>query len=315
MDTHQNAPMTPVGRLRMVEAVLEGETIGSVAERHRTDRKTVRKWVSRFRTEGAQGLRDRSSRPRCSPTAIARGTVQRVISLRRRRWSMPSIALELRISRATVSRVLARAGLSRLSAVEPAPLPRRYERARPGELLHIDSKRLARIEQTGHRITGNPRDHVRGAGYEAAFVAVDDHSRIGFAQMFADESKRSAAAFLDHAARYYQHLGVTVRCIMTDNAWVFRSLPFVAACQRWHLRHIFIKPYTPQTNGKAERFIQTALREWAYGRRYRHSRERCAHLPEWLHRYNWHRPHMALAGRPPITRLPIHGDNLLRLHT
>jgi transposase InsO family protein len=299
----------------MVEAVLEGATICAVAQRHGIDRKTVRKWLSRYRAEGDKGLRDRSSRPWRSPTAIARGTTQRVISLRRRRWNMPSIARELRISRATVSRVLARAGLSRLSSLEPAPLPRRYERALPGELLHIDSKRLARIEKTGHRVTGNPRDHVRGAGYEAAFVAIDDHSRVGFAQMFADESKRSAAAFLDQAAAYYQHLGVRVRCVMTDNAWVFRSLPFVAACRRWHLRHIFIKPYTPQTNGKAERFIQTALREWAYGRRYRRSRERTAYLAEWLHRYNWHRPHSALAGRAPITRLSVDGDNLLRLHT
>lgn len=315
VDTHQNAPMTPAGRLRMVQAVLAGERIASVAERCRTDRKTVGKWVGRYRVEGEPGLRDRSSRPRRSPTAVARGTAQRAITLRRRRWTMASIATELRISRATVARVLARRGLSRLAALDPAPLPRRYERARPGELLHIDSKRLARIEQIGHRVTGDRRDHVRGAGYEAAFVAIDDHSRVGFAEMFADERKPSAAAFLDHAARYYCDLGVRVRCIMTDNAKIFRSLPFTAACRRWHLRHIFTKFYTPRTNGKAERFIQTALREWAYGRRYRHSRERRAYLPEWLHRYNWHRPHSALAGRAPITRLSLDGDNLLRLHT
>jgi transposase InsO family protein len=228
---------------------------------------------------------------------------------------MASIAAELRIARATVSRVLARAGLSRLAALDPAPLPRRYERARPGELLHIDSKKLAFIERTGHRITGDRHDHVRGAGWEAAFVAIDDRSRVGFVEMFADERKRSAAAFLDHAARYYRDLGVRVRCIMTDNAKVFRSLPFTAVCRRWRLRHIFTKRYTPRTNGKAERFIQTALREWAYGRTYRHSRERTAYLPEWLHRYNWHRPHSALAGHPPISRLSIDGDNLVRLHT
>jgi transposase InsO family protein len=315
VDTHKNAPMTPVGRLRMVEAVLAGETIQAVAQRGRTDRKTVRKWVNRYRAERAAGLCDRSSRPHHSPTAIARGTAQRVITLRQRRWTMASIAAELRLSRATVSRVLARAGLSRLAALDPAPLPRRYERARPGELLHIDSKKLACIQRTGHRVTGDPRDHVRGAGWEAAFVAIDDRSRVGFAEMFADERKRSAAAFLDHAARYYRDLGVRVRCIMTDNAKVFRSLSFVAACRRWRLRHIFTKFYTPRTNGKAERFIQTALREWAYGRTYRHSRERTAYLPDWLHRYNWHRPHSALAGRPPISRLSIAGDNLLRLHT
>ena len=315
VDTHKNAPMTPAGRLRMVQAVAAGEPIRSVAQRCRTDRKCVRKWVLRYRAEGELGLRDRSSRPHRSPYAIPRGTAQRVLTLRQRRWTMASIAAELQISRATVSRVLARAGLSRLAALDPAPLPRRYERARPGELLHIDSKKLARIERTGHRVTGNPQDHVRGVGYEAAFVAIDDRSRVGFAEMFADERKPSAAAFLDHAARYYATLGVRVRCIMTDNAKVFRSLPFIAACRRWRLRHIFTRFYTPRTNGKAERFIQTALREWAYGRSYRHSRERTAYLPEWLHRYNWHRPHSALAGRPPISRLSIDGDNLLRLHT
>jgi len=314
VDTHKNAPMTPAGRLRMVQAVTAGEPLRSVAQRCGTDRKSVRKWVQRYRSEGEGGLRDRSSRPHCSPRAIARGTAQRVITLRRRRWTMASIATELRISRATVSRVLARAGLSRLAALDPAPLPRRYERARPGELLHIDSKKLARIERTGHRVTGNLQDHVRGAGWEAAFVAIDDRSRVAFAEMFADERKRSAASFLEHAARYYQQLGVRVRCIMTDNAKVFRSLPFLAVCRRWRLRHIFTKIYTPRTNGKAERFIQTGLREWAYGRRYRHSRERTAYLAEWLHRYNWHRPHSALAGRPPISRLSIDGDNLLRLH-
>lgn len=227
---------------------------------------------------------------------------------------MAHIASELRISRATVSRVLARAGLSRLAALDPAPLPRRYERARPGELLHIDSKKLGRIERTGHHITGDRQDRVRGAGWEAAFVAIDDHSRVGFAQMLADERKDSAAAFLDHAARYYRDLGVRVRCIMTDNARVFRSLPFIAVCRRWRLQHIRTKIYTPRTNGKAERFIQTALREWAYGRSYRHSRERIAYLPEWLHRYNWHRPHSALGGHPPISRLGLDGDTLLRLH-
>lgn len=315
MDTHKNAPMTPAGRLRMVQAVVAGEPIGTVAQRTGIDRKSVRKWVMRYRVEGEAGLRDRSSRPHRSPRTIARGTAQRIITLRRRRWTMPHIARELRVSRATVSRVLARAGLSRLTALDAAPLPRRYERARPGELLHLDSKKLACIERTGHRITGDPRDHVRGAGWETAFVAIDDHSRVAFAEMFADERKRSAAAFLEHAARYYRDLGVRVGCIMTDNAKVFRSLPFIAVCRRWRLRHIFTRIYTPRTNGKAERFIQTALREWAYGRTYRHSRERTAYLPEWLHRYNWHRPHSALTGHPPISRLALDGDNLLRLHT
>jgi len=188
----------------MVQAVMAGEPIRVAAQRWQLDRKSIRKWVLRYRTEGEAGLRDRSSRPHRSPRAIARGTAQRVVTLRQRRWTMANIAAELRISRASVSRVLARAGLSRLAALDPPPLPRRYERARPGELLHIDSKKLARIERTGHRVTGNRHDHVRGAGWEAAFVAIDDRSRVGFAEMFTDERKRSAAAFLDHAARYYR---------------------------------------------------------------------------------------------------------------
>jgi transposase len=204
VDTHKNAPMTPAGRLRMVQSVMAGEPIRSAAQRCGMDRKSVRKWVLRYRAEGEGGLRDRSSRPHRSPRAIPRGTAQRVITLRQRRWTMAHIATELHISRATVSRVLARAGLSRLAALDPAPLPRRYERARSGDLLHIDSKKLARIERTGHRITGNPQDHVRGVGYEAAFVAIDDRSRVAFAEMHSDERKASAAAFLDHAARYYR---------------------------------------------------------------------------------------------------------------
>ena len=303
VDTHKNAPMTPVGRLRMVQAVEAGESMRAVAYQCRTDPKSVRKWVQRYRTEGEAGLRDRSSRPHRSPRAIARATAQRVITLRRRRWTMSHIAAELRISRATVSRVLARAGLSRLAALEPAPLPCRYERARPGELLHIDSKKLARIERTGHRITGNPQDHVRGVGYEAAFVAIDDRSRVAFAEMFADERKRSAAAFLDHAARYYATLGVRVRCIMTDNAKVFRSLPFTAICRRWRLRHIFTKLYTPRTNGKAERFIQTLVNRWAYGAIYNTSAERTTALPGWLNYYNYQRRHGSLSHKTPETRL------------
>jgi len=315
VDSHKNAPMTPVGRLRMVRAVLAGEPARSVALRFATDRKTVGKWVTRYRFEGEAGLRDRSSRPRRSPAAIARGTSQRVLTLRRRRWTMASIAVELHISRATVSRILVRAGLNRLSALEPAPLPRRYERKRPGDLLHIDTKKLARIAQVGHRVTGNPRDSVEGAGWEYAFIGIDDRSRVGVGQMLADERKRSAVAFLEYALAYYRMLGVRIRRVMTDNAKIFHSKLFAAACARAKLRHLFTKPYTPRTNGKAERFIQTAMRECFYGRVYRHSRERAAYFPEWLHRYNWHRPHAALGGQPPISRLQLAGGDVLRLHS
>jgi transposase InsO family protein len=314
VDSHKNAPMTPEGRMRMVRAVLSGESISAVATRSRVDRKSVRKWVLRYQAEGELGLVDRSSRPHSSPQAIATGTAQRVVTLRRQRWTMGHIAAQLRISRATVSRVLARAGLSRLAALDPAPLPRRYEWARPGDLVHIDTKKLARIEQVGHRITGDHSRRVEGAGWEYAFVGVDDHSRTVFGEMLNDERKQEAAAFLEHAVGYYRYLGVRVRRVMTDNAKIFHSKLFQGTCRRLNIRHLFTKPYTPRTNGKAERFIQTAMRECFYGRAFRHSRERTAYFADWLHRYNWHRPHTSLSGRPPISRVPLTGNNVLRLH-
>lgn len=315
MDSHKNAPMTAAGRMRMVRAVLGGQPVSDVAKAFCVDRKTVRKWANRFRDGGPEALVDCSSRPRHSPERIARGTAQRVVTLRRRRWTMEQISRELGISRSTVSRVLGRAGLSRLESLDPPPPRQRYERERPGELLHIDTKKLGRIEAVGHRITGDPRDQVRGAGWEFAFVGIDDHSRVGFAQMAPDERKQTAAQFLRNAAAYYRHLGVRVERVMTDNGPAFRSLNFAGACRELGIKHIFTKAYTPQTNGKAERFIQTALREWAYSRAYRHSDQRTAALPGFLHRYNWHRPHSSLGGNPPISRLSLTGDNVLKLHS
>jgi transposase InsO family protein len=315
VDTHKNAPFTAQGRLRMVQAVIEGRSVSSVAQAFRVNRKTVRKWVRRFEEGGREGLRDASCRPRHSPARMAKGTAQRIVSLRRRRWTMAQIASELRISRATVARTLARVGLSRLANLDPPPLAVRYERKHPGDLLHIDTKKLGRILKVGHRITGNPRDSVPGAGWEFAFVCVDDHSRVGFAQMAADERKRTAATFLKSAVAYYRHLGVKVRSVMTDNGPAFHSKVFARTCQALRVRHLFTKPYRPQTNGKAERFIQSALREWAYARAYRHSTERTKNLSHWLHRYNWHRPHAGLAGQVPISRLGLSEENVMRLHT
>ncbi len=315
MDTHKNAPMTPEGRLRMVQAVLSGESVAAVAARFGVDRKTVRKWQERFAAAGTAGLSDRSSRPHHSPTAIARGTAQRVISLRRHRQTMRSIARTLLISMATVSRVLAKAGLSRLAALDPPPPPNRYERAAPGELLHIDIKRLGAIRGVGHRITGDRTRRARGAGYDVTYVAIDDHSRVAFAEVWPAERADCAAGFLDHALAYYRSLGVRVERVLTDNGKVFDSKLFVQVCDQHRLKRLHTRYYRPQTNGKAERFIQTALREWAYGRTYRHSRQRTARLPLWVHEYNWHRPHSSLGGQPPISRLQLTGDNVLRLHS
>jgi transposase InsO family protein len=316
VDTHKNAPMTPEGRLRMVQAVTGGEAVSAVATRFDVDRKTVRKWLQRFLAEGMAGLADRSSRPRRSPTAIARGTAQRVITLRRQRCTMRSIAQPLGLAMATVSRVLARAGLSRLAALDPPPPPNRYERAAPGELLHIDIKRLAGIRGVGHRITGDRRGHrARGVDYDFTYVAIDDHSRVAFAEVWPAERADCAAGFLDHALAYYRSLGLRIERVMTDNGKVFDSGLFVRVCDQHQIKRLHTRFYRPQTNGKAERFIQTALREWAYGRTYRHSRQRTARLPRWIHEYNWHRPHSSLAGKPPISRLQLAGDNVLSLHS
>lgn len=315
MDSHKNAPLTPEGRFRLVQAVEMGQSIADVSRSFHVDRKTARKWVKRFESLGPAGLEDRSCRPKRSPRQIPRGTAQRIVQLRRRRWTMEHISRELHVSRATVSRTLARAGLSHLSALDPVELPRRYERDAPGELLHIDIKKLGRIGRVGHRITGDRRDRMEGIGWEHVYVAIDDHSRVGFSQIEPFENAECATHFLGAAIQYYRSLGVRIERVITDNAKVFGSQPFVALCKAQRIKQRRTRFYRPQTNGKAERFIQSALREWAYAHAYRNSRERALRLPRWLHSYNWHRPHASLGGHPPISRLQLSGDKLLRLHT
>jgi transposase InsO family protein len=240
--------------------------------------------------------------------------------LRRQRYSGGQIAAELAISPATVSRILRRLGLNRLSALEPAEPVRRYERQHPGELIHIDIKKLGKFNQIGHRITGdrtgqsNLRARGHGPGWEYVHVCIDDASRIAFSQVMKNEKRGCAIAFLKAAVAYYASLGVTVERVMTDNGSCYKSFAFQKACRRLGLKHIRTRPYTPKTNGKAERFIQTALREWAYARAYPTSDRRAAELPVWLHRYNWHRPHGSLKSKTPISRLGLSEDNLLRLH-
>jgi transposase InsO family protein len=219
------------------------------------------------------------------------------------------------LSKSTVSRVLTRAGLSRLRDLEPSEPLVRYEHAHPGDLVHRDTKKLARIERMGHRITGNPRDHTNGAGWEFLFVAVDDHARIGFTQIKPHERTGCAIAFLRATVAYFATLGVKLQRLLTDNGSAFRSKGFASACRRLELKHSFTRAYRPQTNGKAERFIQSALREWGYGIAYPHSSQRTAMLSRWNHHYNWHRPHQGIGGLAPITRLPQPINNLLTLHT
>jgi transposase InsO family protein len=316
MNIHKNARLTFARRLEMVHDVLEHKlTHRASSARHQVSVPTVRKWVGRYLAHGEPGLRDASSRPRVSPRAIAPGTAIAIVELRRRYLTQARIARSLGVSASTVSRVLARAGLSRWCDLAPSVPSVRYEHDHPGDLLHIDTKKLGRIVRMGHRVTGNPRDNVDGAGWEFLFVAIDDHARIGFTQMKPDERRDSAVAFLQASVAYFARLGVTIRRVLTDNGPAFHSKRFAGACEQLKLKHVFTQPYRPQTNGKAERFIQSALREWAYGIAYRHSTERTAMLDRWTHHYNWHRPHLGIGGLAPMSRLRRSRNNLLTLHS
>ena len=325
MNIHKNARLTPVRREEMALSVIEGRlTKAQAAGVYGVSPKIVARWVERFKTAGRAGMADRSSRPRTLPRITPQAVVARIVALRRARMSGKQIAQLTDVSPATVSRVLKRARLSRLKDLEPAEPVRRYERAHPGELIHIDIKKLGRFEAVGHRITGNRKGQSSrrgrrqgkawGAGWECVHVAIDDHSRIAFTQILPDERKESAVRFLKAAVAYYASLGVTVARVMTDNGPCYISGAFTKTCRELRLRHIRTRPYTPRTNGKAERFIQTCLREWAYARAYDTSDQRAEDLPIWLHRYNWHRPHGSLKSKPPISRLGLTRDNLLRLH-
>lgn len=320
MNIHKNARLTPLGRERMVRIMLSGQTPEAAARAAGVCPRTARKWLARFKAEGAAGLRDRSSRPNKLRNPTPDGIAGRIVALRRRRWTGKHIARQVGVSPATVSRVLKRAGLARLKDLEPAEPVRRYECERPGDLIHLDIKKLGRFERVGHRITGertgqsNPRGRGQGYGWEYLHVAIDDNSRLSFSRIHPDEKAVSAVAHLEAAIAWYASLGVTVTRIMTDNGSCYRSRAFAKACKNLRLKHIRTKPYTPKTNGKAERFIQTALREWAYARAYRTSDQRADHLPLWTHMYNWHRPHGGIKDKTPISRLRINRDNLLRLH-
>jgi len=317
MDTHKNARLTPKGREAMVRAVVDGGlSKAEAARRYNTTPKTVAKWVERFRRQGVEGLRDRSSRPLSSPSQTAQATCDAVEVLRRQRYTGAQIAAQVGVSPATVSRILRRRGLNKLSALEPAEPARRYERERPGEIIHIDIKKLGRFNQIGHRITGDRtgQSNARGVGWEFLHLAIDDHSRLAYSEIMPDEKRRSCLRFLFNALRFFRAHGVKVERIMTDNGTSFRSRRYAKALRMLKIKHLRTKPYTPKTNGKAERFVQTALREWAYAKAYLHSDQRAAELPIWLHRYNWHRPHASLKANTPISRLGLTEDNLLTLH-
>jgi transposase InsO family protein len=317
MNIHKNARLTRHGRERIVRLAASGQTPNAIANTLGVCPRTVRKWLKRYDQEGPAGLMDRSSRPHRLYRPLPTATRERIAELRRRRWTGKQIAAELAVSAASVSRILKRLGLNKLQALQPAEPIRRYEREKPGELLHIDIKKLGRFDRVGHRITGDRtgQGNSRGVGWEYVHVCIDDASRIAFSRILPDEKTGSAIAFLQAALTYYASLGITAARVMTDNGSCYRAFAFRDACREHGLKHIRTRPYTPKTNGKAERFIQTALREWAYAQAYSTSNHRAAELPYWLHRYNWHRPHGSLQSQTPISRLGLSEDNLLRLHS
>ena len=316
MDIHKNARLTPHGRERLATMIAGGQPPKAASEAAGVCPRTGRKWRDRFEQEGLAGLQDRSSRPKRLRKPTPPDAIERIASLRRQRMPGREIAATVGVSPATVSRVLKRLGLNKLSALEPAEPPRRYEREKPGEMIHIDIKKLGKFDHIGHRITGDRtgQSNSRGVGWEYVHVCIDDASRVAFSRIMKSERKACAVAFLKAAVVYYKSLGVIVERVMTDNGSCYRSGAFAKACRRLAIKHIRTKPYTPRTNGKAERFIQTSLREWAYARAYLNSIQRAQELPFFMHRYNWHRPHASIGRMPPITRLGLSEDNLLRLH-
>ena len=307
MNMHKNARLTPRGRLLMVRRVEEqGWRVADAALAAGLSERRAYIWLERYRAGGEIALHDRSSTPaRYRDCGLSKrdGEIER---LRRQRLTGEQIARQLGVARSTVGAVLRRLGLGRLKALDPVLPVVRYERQRPGELLHLDTKKLGRIEGVGHRITGRRPGAVNrhhGIGWEALHVAVDDASRLAYTELLPDEKKESALAFLGHALDWFARHGVAVERVMTDNGSAYRSHDFRHRLAQAGIRHIRTRPYTPRTNGKAERFIQTSLREWAYARAYSSSAERSQAMQPWIGAYNHTRPHSALGGKPPASRL------------
>jgi len=302
MDIHKNARLTLRSREDLVQCVLSGMRLTSAARRFLVTPKTAAKWVSRFRALGTEGLRDRSSRPLCSPRAAPDELVCRVIELRRQHTPGYQIARATGLSPASVSRILRRVRLSRWRDLHPAPPVQRYEHPFPGDLLHLDIKGLTRFQKVLMRADGRRRGLHEHPGFEALHVAIDDHSRIAFTQMLPDQKAETTVAFLRDALDFYARHGIRVRALLTDNGSSYRSHQFRAICGQLEIKHHRTRPYTPRTNGKAERFIQTALREWAYAKHWKDSDERNQHLQPWTAYYNFARPHGSLNYAPPISR-------------
>lgn len=312
MKAHRNARTTLHSRQVLVERIAQGLPAWQVAQDLGVSRQTVQKWLARLRAEGTGGLEDRSSRPARSPTRLPATKVERIAALRHQRLTAGQIAQRLGLARSTVSRHLSNLDMGKLPALYPPPPVVRYERERPGELIHIDTKKLGRFRRLGHRVTGNRGQDSEGAGWDFLHVCVDDASRLAYVEIHPDELRYTATRFLIHALRFFKEHSVQVERVMTDNGNAYRSKVFAKGCRWLNLQHKRTRPYTPRTNGKAERFIQTLLRQWAYQRAYPNSGLRNAALPGWLYRYNHLRPHASLGNKAPISRLPSpHGEQRL----
>lgn len=314
MKVHANAPLGPKGRLTMVRRVVDdGWSAAQAAAAAGVSEKTCRKWIGRYLAEGPDGLMDRSSAPRSVPHRTPEELVEVIALLRRLRMTGAEIAFCLAMALSTVSAVLLRIGLGKLSRLEPPEPPNRYERRRAGELLHVDIKKLGRIRDgAGHRVAGHRKSQkkvmregkrVGAAGWEFVHVCIDDATRLAYVEVLADEKATTAAGFLRRAVVFYRRHGITVERVMTDNGPAYKSTIHALACRALGLKHLRTRPYRPRTNGKAERFIRTLLGGWAYGAIYASSTERTAALDGWLWTYNHRRPHGSLSHKPPITRL------------
>jgi transposase InsO family protein len=315
MDYHHHARLTIHRREELARAVLSRRlSLQEAAAEFKLSRQSAAKWVRRFRLEGAAGLRDRCCRPHRSPRQVSAEQMAQVEAHRRQRWTGVRIAQQMALSPATVSRILRRLKLSRIRDLEPRLPPNRYEHPAPGDLLHFDIKRLVRIQRPSHRVTGDRRDGVKGIGAEFLHIAIDDHSRLAFTAMYPDQSERSATHFLYSATAWFLRLGIHTRGLLTDNGKCYTARGFLRSCGELGIRPRRTRPYTPRTNGKAERFIQTALREWAYACTYQNSDERTRALLSFTHQYNWHRPHAGINQLPPISRAGLDDNNLLRHH-
>lgn len=302
---HKNARLTPAGRARAVARVRAGERMAVVARGVGLSARRLREWVRRFEAEGLPGLEDRSSRPRRSPNRLARHTRRQIAKLRRARWSSVRIAQALKVPIPTVVLEQRRIGLARLPQLAPPTPVIRYERQRPGELLHVDAKKLARIGHIGHRIHGDRSKRLGGIGWETLYVAIDDATRLTYAEVRpeARETGAGAVAFLAHALAWFAERSVRIERLMTDNGSGFCNRQVRALLARHAIRHLRTRPYTPRTNGKAERVIQTLLREWAYAHAYNRSHRRTAALRPYLRYYNLERQHTALGHLTPTARL------------